>query len=238
MVGYVPGDLGDAPPKVPIRSTVGIDVGLTTLATLSTGEAIENPRCFKKGEAVLKRRQQDLARKRKGSKNRERSRVLVAKAHAHIHDQRIDHAKKEAKKIVVRFDLISLEDFNVRGLASGMLAKSVRDASWGLFRHAVACKAESAGKTIRLVDPRKTSQWCSRCRAIVPKTLAERVHRCQHCGLVLDRDHNAAINIDALGQSTLEPKLFFGSEGEASCIRGKALSACASCSSGVVGCVP
>lgn len=209
-------DIGDAPPKVLIRTTVGIDVGLTTLAMLSTGEKIENPRYFQQGQALLKRRQQDLARKQRGSKNRERARILVAKAHTHVHYQRVELVRREAKAIVDRFDLISLEKLNNRGLAAGMFAKSVMDASWGLLRQAIACKAESAGKTIRLVDPRRTSQRCSRCGEIVPKTIADRVHHCPHCELVLDRDHNAAINIDVLGRSTLEPKLFFGDEGEAS----------------------
>ena len=209
-------DLGEAPPKVLIRTTVGIDVGLTSLATLSTGVSIHNPRYFEAGQELLKKRQRDLARKKKGSKNRERARVLVAKAHAHVHHQRLNHAREEAKKLVEQFDLISFEDLNIKGLASGMLAKSVHDASWGLFRHAVACKAECAGKTIGSVDPRGTSQRCSRCGALVRKTLADRVHRCPHCELVLDRDHNAAINIDALGRSALEPKLFFGEEREVS----------------------
>jgi putative transposase len=211
-------DVGNAPPKILIRTTVGIDVGLTTLATLSTGEKIENPRYFRQRQALLKKRQQSLARKQKGSKNRNRARILVAKTHAHVHHQRVDLTRKEAKQLVEQYDLISLEELNNKGLASGMFAKSVNDASWGLFRQAIACKAECAGKTIRLVDPRKTSQQCSRCGMIVPKTLADRVHRCPHCGLVLDRDHNAAINIDALGQSALEPKLFFGEEGKASVV--------------------
>lgn len=211
-------DLGDAPSKVMIVNAVGIDVGLTTLATLSTGDKIPNPRFFKNGQKLLKQRQQSLSRKQKGSKNRERARILAAKANAHVHQQRLDHAKKEAKKIVEQFDLISFEKLNLKGLASGMHAKSVKDASWGLFRHAVACKAESAGKTIGLVDPKRTSQLCSRCGAIVKKTLADRMHCCPHCGLVIDRDHNAAINIDALGRSALEPKLFFGVEREALCV--------------------
>ena len=199
-------DLGEAPPKVPVQTTVGIDMGLTTLATLSTGEKIENPHCFKKAEATLRRRQKDLARKQRGSKNREKARILVAKAHAHVHNQRLNHAREVAKDLTDRFDLISFEDLNIKGLAAGMLAKSVNDASWGLLRHAVACKAECAGKTIGLVDPRNTSQRCCWCGEIVPKTLADREHRCPHCGLVLDRDHNAAININALGRSALEPK--------------------------------
>jgi putative transposase len=206
-------DVGDPPPKVLIKSTVGIDVGLTTLTTLSTGAQIQNPRYFKHSHAQLKLRQQDLCRKQQGSKNRDRARILVAKTHAHVHNQRLNHAREEAKKIVERYDLISHEKLNIRGLAGGMLAKSVHDASWGLLLRAIACKAECAGKTIVAVDPRGTSQRCSRCATIVKKTLADRVHNCPHCGLVLDRDHNSAISIDALGRSALEPKLFFGGEG-------------------------
>jgi len=197
-------DLGPAPPKVAITSSVGIDLGLEALATLSTGEKIENHRFLRRAEAELADRQRQLARAKKGSRNRERARILVAQSHAKIVNQRLDHARKEAKKIVDRFDLIAHEKLNVRGLARGMFAKSFCDASWGLLLRCLASKAEEAGKHLVPIDPRNTSKLCSRCDEIVDKTLADRTHDCPNCGLMIDRDHNAAINVLARGQRALE----------------------------------
>lgn len=192
-------DIGAAPEKTVPVSAVGIDVGLTSLATLSTGEAVENPRHYREAEAVLRRRQQVLARKRKGSRSRRRAVALVRKAQTHVRNQRVDYARKIACDLVGRFDLLAFEDLNIRGLASSTLAKSIRDAGWRVLLHAIACKAESAGKHAVAVDCRDTSQECSSCGAKVQKDLKERVHRCT-CGLVLDRDHNAALNILARGR--------------------------------------
>jgi putative transposase len=208
-------DLGDAPPKVPIRSVVGIDLGLEKLATLSTGKKIKNPRCFRRSEAKLADRQRALSRKKKGSRNRESARVLVAKAHATIKNQRLDHARKEVKKIVDRYDLVVYEDLSVRALARGILSKSFHDAAWGLLLRCIASKAEEAGKHTRPTETRLSSQVCCRCGELVPKTLAERTHRCPHCGLTIDRDHNSAIVIRSRGQRDLELERS-GVEGEAS----------------------
>jgi putative transposase len=182
---------------------VGIDLGLTTLATLSTGEKIPNHRFTKRSEDQLARRQRALARKQKRSKNREKARILVAKAHAHVANQRVDHARKEVDKLFDRFDAITYEDLSIQALSRGMFSKSFADASWGLFLRCIASKAEEAGKHAVPVDHRQTSQLCSRCGKIVPKDLSEREHRCI-CGLTIDRDHNAAINVLTRGWRVLE----------------------------------
>lgn len=130
-------------------------------------------------------------------------RMLVAKAHANIANQRVDHARKEAKRLFERYDVICHEKLNIKGLACGMLAKSIHDASWGTFLRCLASKAEEAGKHMVPVDARKTSQLCSACGRSVEKTLSERVHRCV-CGLTIDRDINAALNVLARGQRALE----------------------------------
>lgn len=192
-------DLGEAPEKVAAAHAVGVDVGLSSLATLSTGEAVENPRYYRDAEAILRRRQQTLARKRKGSSARRRAVALVRKAQTHVRNQRLDYARKVACDIVRRFDLIAFEDLNIRELASGPLGKSILDAGWRVLLQAIVCKAESAGKHAVAVDPRGTSQECSACGATVKKDLSERTHRCA-CGCVLDRDHNAALNILARGR--------------------------------------
>jgi putative transposase len=193
-------DLGDAPAKVPVRDAVGIDVGLTTYATLSDGAEVPNPRYGRKGEVQLAHRQQALARKQRGSNGRRRAKLLVAKAYEHIKNQRLDYARRVAAVLVAKYDLIAYEDLNIRGLVRGWNSKSVSDAAWGQLVHALTCKAEEAGKWCVPVDPRGTSQRCSMCGATVSKTLADREHRCA-CGCVLGRDHNAARNILALGRS-------------------------------------
>ena len=94
--------------------------------------------------------------------------------------------------MVNRFGHIAVEDLNIKGLASGMLAKHVNDAAWGMLNSMIAYKAESAGVLVIKVDPRGTSQMCPECGTVAKKTLAERIHRCS-CGCVLDRDVAAAM---------------------------------------------
>jgi putative transposase len=194
-------DAGDAPEKKPIRTAVGIDVGLTSFATLSDGTQIQNPRFFQRGRDLLARRQQALARKKRGSQSRAQAKRLVQKAHEHVRNQRVDFARKLAADLFRRYDCVYFEDLNLRGLSAGWLAASVQDAAWGKFMGALECKAECAGTWAVPVDPRGTSIRCSGCGAPVPKALSDRVHRCPTCGLVMDRDWNAARNILALGGS-------------------------------------
>ena len=217
-------DVGDAPEKVAVRPdrVTGIDLGLKVFATLSNGDGVPNPRFFRRSEEKLARRQQALARKKRGSSSRRRAKVLVARAYDHIKNQRLDHARKTAKVLFDYYDLIAYEDLNIRGMVSsldGRLAKSINDVAWSTFIRCLALKAESAGKHLIAVDPRGTTQRCSGCETVVKKTLSDREHRCTNpsCGLVLDRDHNAAINILALGhQSVVEAGTLVPVESEAS----------------------
>lgn len=191
-------DLGEAPSKIPVRDAVGVDLGLNNFAVLSTGESIENPRYFRRGEAVLARRQRTFSGKVRGTSSRARAKLLVQKAHQHVANQRLDHARKLAAHLFDRFDLVVHEDLKISGMVRGHFAKSINDAAWGRFIRCLASKAESAGKHLIAVDPRGTTQRCSSCQTVVPKTLAERIHSCPSCGLTLGRDHNAAINILSL----------------------------------------
>jgi putative transposase len=188
-------DQGPAPAKCEIASTVGIDLGLNVLAMRSDGTAIQNHRYGKQSAKLIKRRQRKLARKQKGSKNREKARILVAKAYGHVANQRLDQARKEAKKLYEEFDEVAYEDLSVQRLCRGRYKKSMHDASWGVLLRCCASKAEEAGKHHTPKDHRQTSQRCSACGTIVPMTIADRVFRCSQCGLEIDRDHNAAINI-------------------------------------------
>jgi putative transposase len=196
-------EVGPAPGKIEIKTSAGIDVGLTHFAVLSTGDQISNPRFYRKSEELLVNRQQNLATKEKGSKSRSQAKRLVARAHTRIKNQRLDFLRKLAKTLVTKYDLIAYESLTIKNMVRGNLAKSIHDASWGMFINCIKSKAEEAGKHAIGVNPRGTSQRCSRCAHVSakPKTLADRVHFCESCGIYLDRDHNAAINVLALGLS-------------------------------------
>lgn len=190
--------IGEAPEKRAVSRVTGIDLGLKEFAVLSGGEAIANPRHFKRGADSLARAQRVLARKQRGSNSRLRARRAVGRAHARIANQRLDFHRKLAKALCERFDLIAHEALNVRGLSRGILSKSVHDVGWSSFLATLHSKAEEAGVHVVAVDTRHTTQTCSQCGQLVPKGLGDRMHTCD-CGLVLDRDHNAAINILARG---------------------------------------
>ena len=197
-------DLGAAPQKVAPNTLIGIDLGLSTLVATDDGQLIDNPRFAAKAQAKLAQRQRRLALKRKGSKSRKRAKRLVSRANTHIKNQRKDHAWKTARALLEQCDAIAFEDLNIKKMLEGKERSfSISDAGWRQLINCLICKAEEAGKWAIGVDPRMTSQRCSGCGKIVPKTLADRVHICSHCGLVLDRDINAARNVRALGRSVL-----------------------------------
>jgi putative transposase len=178
---------------------VGIDMGLTTFAVLSDGSEIENPRYARKAAAAVRRAQRKVARRKKRGNSRRKAVVLLQKAHARVAAQRNDFHHKAARAIVNRFGLIAVEDLNVKGLAGSMLARSVNDAGWGMFLQRLDDKAEDAGRRIVRVNPNGTTQRCSGCQTMVPKTLSQRWHDCPVCGLSLGRDENAAREILRLG---------------------------------------
>lgn len=185
-------------------NTVGIDVGLSSFATLSDGTAIENPRWYRHGQQALRVAQRRVARRKKGSHRRRTAVTLLQRVHARVRQQRADFLHKLSRKIVNENGLIAVEDLNIKGLARGILAKSVNDAAWSQFLFYLAYKAESAGRVFVKVDPRGTSQTCT-CGATVRKTLKDRIHICLSCGLVADRDHVSALIIQGLGQSLQDP---------------------------------
>lgn len=188
-------------PLPAIGAMVGVDVGITTFAALSDGTMVANPRHYEATQAKLRRSQRTLARRKNKRSNRRRKAVAVLRGqHAKIARQRLDFHHKTAADIVRRFDSIAVEKLNVAGLAKGRLAKQITDAAWAQFTTILASKAECAGREFIAVDPRGTSQECSGCGATVRKDLSVRVHSCPGCGLVLDRDENAARNIKGRGQ--------------------------------------
>lgn len=200
--------------NVPIRkypqiwAYVGIDMGIDSFCVDSRERRIKNPEYLRQSERLLRRRQRSLGRRRKGSNRRNKARILVAKTHEKVSNQRKDFLHKVSNYYIWFFKFIYIEELNIKGMVKNRyLAKSISDVSWGMFVEFLMYKAEEAGRQIISVPSKDTSQRCSCCGEIVPKSLYVRVHNCPYCGLVLDRDLNASFNILRFGQNrqTLTP---------------------------------
>ena len=194
-------DIGESPEKVMVSSAAGIDLGLTTLATLSDGTEIPNPRWTRQEEERLAEANRDLVRRTKGSRNRAKSRERLRRVHQHIAGLRGSYVTAVAKQLFSKYDLIAHEKLAISNMVQSNLAKSIMDAAWGSLIWRLKCEAEKAGKWLIPVNPRNSTKTCSGCGELVPKTLKERQHNCPACGISLGRDHNAAINILRLGES-------------------------------------
>ncbi len=183
---------------------VGIDVGLNSFATLSNKQKIENPRFFRQEEKALAKADRRLSRETKGTPQREKRRKVVARIHERIANKRRDFAHKQSHKIIEQFGFITVEDIHAnRMMHNRCLSKSIMDASWGQFLRYLSYKAENAGRKFIAVNPAYTSQTCSACGHRQPIPLSERVFNCPCCGLSIDRDHNASLNILALGLQSI-----------------------------------
>ena len=184
------------------NNPIGIDMGIKAFAVLSNGEIIENPKHLQKSEKQLVKQQRQVSRKKKGSANRRKARISLAKQHRRIRNQRSDFHHKLSRLLANLYNPIIVESLNIKGMVKNHhLAKSISDAGWGQFFSYLTCKAEEAGSQVEKVAPHYTSINCSNCGNQVPKTLSDRTHKCPFCNIVLDRDHNAAINI--LNKSTV-----------------------------------
>jgi len=199
----------------------GIDVGLKVFLITANGEIVENPRHYCNAETQLKKAQRRVSGRKKGSQRRRKTIAVLAKAYQHVARQRRDFHHKTALALVRQYDVIYLENLQVRNLrrrpapvpdgtggyqhngasAKAGLNRSIHDAGWYAFRTILACKAAWAGKRVEAVPPAYTSQDCSGCGARVQKSLSVRTHVCPTCGLILDRDENAARNIQWAGQA-------------------------------------
>jgi putative transposase len=180
----------------PTGKQVGIDVGLKAFYTDSDGQQVENPRYLRKAEKRLKRLHRRVSRKQTGSKKRKKAIKRLARRHLNVSRQRKDYACKQASALVKSSDLIAYEDWRMASLVKNHhLANSLSDASWGLFLSWVRYYGQMHGIPIVAVSPRFTTQDCSGCGFRVKKSLSMRTHVCPSCGLVLDRDQNAALNI-------------------------------------------
>jgi len=186
------------PDELPeVEPVVGIDLGLTHFAVLSDGRKITSPRFLRRAEKKLRRKQRDLSRKQAGSKNRDKARVKVARAHAKVADARRDFCHRLSTALIRENQAVAVEDLAVNGLVRTRLAKSVHDAGWSAFVAMLEYKARMYGrKFYRIGRFEPTSQVCSVCGLRDgPKPLHIRAWQCAGCGVWLDRDVNAAVNV-------------------------------------------
>ena len=180
----------------PAGKQVGIDVGLKAFYTDSDGASVANPRYLRKAEQKLKRLHRRVSRKQKRSKNCKKAIKRLAKGYLKVSRRRKDFAVKAARALIQSCDLVAYEDLKITHLVKNHhLAKSISDASWGLFLSWVRYYGQVHGIPVVAVPPKFTTQDCSGCGFRVKKSLSMRTHICPNCGLVLDRDWNAALNI-------------------------------------------
>jgi putative transposase len=187
---------------LPIRQrSVGVDVGLTHLATLSSGEKIPNPRRYHAQLRYLRQQQRCLARRQKGSRRREKQQQRVARVHARVRQERDCALHTLTTRLMREFDLICIEDLNVKGLARGLHARAIHDVAFGEMRRQLTYKSEWYGKILVEVNRwYPSSKRCSECQFTLDVLrLDERRWRCPRCGTGHDRDVNAARNLLAEG---------------------------------------
>lgn len=198
----------DLPEHLAEKSTnppVGVDMGITHALALSDGTTFDSPQSLQASLRKLRVLQRSVSRKKKGGRNRRKAVQKVARLHEHIANQRSDWWHKTTRQIVNTYGAIVLEDLSLKFmLQNSHLSRSTHDVGLGMFRTMLNYKAIEAGVEIVAVNPRNTSQVCSGCGSIVLKDLSVRVHACPDCGLVLNRDVNAARNILTLGHRIWE----------------------------------
>jgi len=194
----------DASPLPATESAIGVDVGLSSFATLSTGEHLPNPRFFTTDAKALAKAQRRLAKAPKGTPARAQCRKVVAHIHERIAHRRYDFCHQTARRLVNTHGVLAFEALQIPNLMQNhCLAKSIADVAWGQWVRITTDKAACAGRLVAHIDPRYTSQDCSRCGQRVPKPLSQRLHQYPTCQLVMDRDQNAAMNILRLGLQAL-----------------------------------
>ena len=177
-------------------NAVGIDLGITNFVYDSDGNSLGHPKFMTASLTRLRVLQRNLSKTKKGSKNRQKKRIRVAIQHEKISNQRNDFLHKLSRKYVDSYDIIAVEALEIKGLISiSYNARNISDASWSKFLQMLEYKAERAGVQLVRVEARGTTQICSGCGRDVPKRLWNRIHKCSHCGLIMDRDYNAAINV-------------------------------------------
>jgi len=186
----------EATPLPKAGQDVGVDVGIVSLITTSVGEKVDNPRWYRLEQRKLRVLQRRVARRKKGSTSRRKAVLALQRQYERIANARKDFLKKLVHGLISRYDRIALEDLRITNMVRNRhLAKSILDAGWGYLVQHLSSKAAEAGRLVLLIDPRYTSKTCSRCGHVFESlSLANRWIECG-CGLSMDRDHNAAVNI-------------------------------------------
>lgn len=175
---------------------IGVDVGLDKMVTLSNGDQVTTPKFYRLSENKLKYQQRKLSRKQLYSQNWRKQVDKLNIIYRKIRNQRNDFNHKLSRELIDKYDLIVFEDLQIKNMVKNKhLSKSIHDAAWSSLIQYTKYKAEEAGKLVELVNPCNTSQECSNCGTIIKKSIDVRIHKCTECGLIIDRDHNAAINI-------------------------------------------
>jgi putative transposase len=210
-------------PIEPLPATgqeTGIDVDLKVFLITADGEAVPNPRHYRQAERRLAKAQRRVSRRKRGSHRRRKAVRVLAKRHQHVRRQRLDFHHQTALALVCAYDTISVEAIQAANLSrrpapqqdehgtslhngasqKAGLNKSIQDAGWRQFLTTLAYTAACAGKRVEAVNPAYTTQDCSGCGKRTQLSLRVRTHVCTHCGLILDRDENAALNIQWRGQ--------------------------------------
>lgn len=193
----------DPPPRQ--GEPVGVDLGLVSFLVLSDGTRVDSPRPLAKALRLLRRRSRRLSRKQKGSRNHAKAALCLARLHRRVRCIRRDFLHRVTTQLVKTKPVIVVEDLNVRGLVRGKLSRSVADAGWATFRQMLEYKARWYGSRL-ITAPRgfPSTRICSRCGCLAPRMpLSARVFRCPECGLELDRDLNAALNLRIYGLAVL-----------------------------------
>jgi putative transposase len=202
-------DVGPATQVKDSVNGVGIDVGLKTFASLSNGKNVENPHFLKEALPLIKEADRKLSSKKKGSNNRKKAKKELSRLHAKVANKRRDFIFQTVAALAKKYDGFAVEKLDIVGMkdatrpapegmnkqATRSMRRNIMDASWGMFIARLKDKAEEAGFPVVLVNPKGTSQHCSDCGTLVRKALNIRIHECPVCGLVMDRDENAARNI-------------------------------------------
>jgi len=183
-----------------VKTAVGIDLGLKYFVVDTDSKKIEAPKIFRKSEMKLSHQYRQASKKKKGSNRKKQAYQIVARTQERIANQRKDFLHKTSRYYVDKYDLVAMEDLNVKGMGKNKhLSKSIYDVGWGIFTNMLFYKLKMLGRYLVKVPPHYTSQICSQCGEIVQKSLSVRTHRCLSCGLVMDRDENASRNIIKLG---------------------------------------
>jgi putative transposase len=189
-------------PLAPTGQSVGIDVGVHHLLATSDHEVVDNPRWYRNAQARLRILQRRVSRRKIGGSNRRKAVLALQRQHEYIANSRKDFLKKIAHALITRYDFIALESLQINGMVRNRrLSKSILDAGWGYLKQRLVDKAVEAGRQVVLVHPSYTSKTCSACGVLFEGlSLADRWIACS-CGLSMDRDVNAALNILWVGQT-------------------------------------